>query len=158
VVRRLTAEQFVDSLSAMTESWEGTAASDVKIEDSTPYSQWPRSWLLNRNPLTVALGRPNRDIIVSERLSTATTLQALELTNGEILAKRLETGASNLAKQYEAGYEDLARDIYLEGMARPPSEEELSLVAGTIRESTPEAAIEDFLWAVAMLPEFQLIY
>ena len=158
VVRRLTAEQFVDSLSAMTESWEGTAASDVKIEDSTPYSQWPRSWLLNRDPLTVALGRPNRDIIVSERLSTATTLQALELTNGEILAKRLETGASNLAKQYEAGYEDLARNIYLEGMARPPSEEEISLVAGTIRESTPEAAIEDFLWAVAMLPEFQLIY
>jgi len=157
-VRRLTAEQFVDSLSAITESWEGAAASAVEIEETTPYSQWPRSWLLNRDPLTVAMGRPNREVIVSQRPSAATTLQGLELTNGSILAKRLKTGASNLANRFESDYEKLAHEIYLEGMARTPSQEEVSLVTGIIEGSTAEEAIEDFLWAMAMLPEFQLIY
>jgi hypothetical protein len=41
-----------------------------------------RSSMVTADPLTVALGRPNREQVITSRASAATTLQALELTNG----------------------------------------------------------------------------
>ena len=41
-----------------------------------------RSALCAADPLTIALGRPNRDQVNTERPTAATTLMALELTNG----------------------------------------------------------------------------
>ena len=56
---------------------------------------WPRlpraSTLLTR-----ALGRPIRDQVTSVRAQEATTLQALELVNGEILTNRLMRGARRM--------------------------------------------------------------
>ena len=46
--------------------------------------------------LTRALGRPIRDQVTSVRAQEATTLQALELVNGEILTNRLMRGARRL--------------------------------------------------------------
>ena len=56
-----------------------------------------RASLVAADPLTVALGRPNREQVVTTRATVATTLQALELTNGETLAKILHRGAEQLA-------------------------------------------------------------
>ncbi len=41
-----------------------------------------RAALVNSDPLLTALGRPNREQVVTSRSSTATTLQALEMMNG----------------------------------------------------------------------------
>jgi hypothetical protein len=46
--------------------------------------------------LTRALGRPIRDQVTSVRAQEATTLQALELVNGEILTNRLMRGARRM--------------------------------------------------------------
>jgi hypothetical protein len=46
--------------------------------------------------LTRALGRPIRDQVTSVRAQEATTLQALELVNGEILTSRLMRGARRM--------------------------------------------------------------
>ncbi len=46
--------------------------------------------------LTRALGRPIRDQVTSVRAQDATTLQALELVNGEILTNRLMRGARRM--------------------------------------------------------------
>jgi hypothetical protein len=46
--------------------------------------------------LTRALGRPIRDQVTSVRAQDATTLQALELVNGEILTDRLMRGARRM--------------------------------------------------------------
>ena len=46
--------------------------------------------------LTRALGRPIRDQVTSVRAHEATTLQALELVNGEILTNRLMRGARRM--------------------------------------------------------------
>ena len=46
--------------------------------------------------LTRALGRPIRDQVTSVRAHDATTLQALELVNGEILTNRLMRGARRM--------------------------------------------------------------
>ena len=51
-------------------------------------------WALIR--FMTALGRPNREQVVTTRPSAATTFQALELTNGETLADILKRGAQNL--------------------------------------------------------------
>ncbi len=55
-----------------------------------------RAALVAADPLLVALARPNREQVVTTRPTTATTLQALELTNGETLADVLKRGAENL--------------------------------------------------------------
>jgi hypothetical protein len=55
-----------------------------------------REWRVASTSLTRALGRPIRDQINSTRSAQPTTLQALELTNGEILASWLSRGARRM--------------------------------------------------------------
>ena len=89
-LRRLTAEQFEDTVSAVTGDWR------VNSPRGEAYAAYTREWRLKSDPLSRALGRPIRDQVYTERATDATTLQALELTNGPLLSKRLERGARNL--------------------------------------------------------------
>ncbi|HYP06144.1 MAG TPA: DUF1553 domain-containing protein, partial [Bryobacteraceae bacterium] len=57
---------------------------------------YTREWRTAATPLTRALGRPIRDQVYSTRESRATTLQALELVNGETLTHRLLRGARRM--------------------------------------------------------------
>ncbi len=86
--RRLTAEQFMDTVSAMTGEW--------RILQTKEESSFSREWRLKSTALTRALGRPIRDQVFTTRNDDATTLQALELMNGETLAKTLRRGARRL--------------------------------------------------------------
>jgi len=88
--RRLTAEQYEDTLSAVTGDWRVNSRSDQTT------AAYTREWRLKSDPLSRALGRPIRDQVYTERSAEATTLQALELTNGPLLAARLERGARAL--------------------------------------------------------------
>ena len=89
-VRRMSAEQFRDALGQITGVWFAKAAFGNGTNQI-------RASLVAADPLTVALGRPNREQVVTSRPTVATTLQALELTNGETLAKILHRGAEQLA-------------------------------------------------------------
>jgi hypothetical protein len=84
-------------------------------------------------------------------------LQALELTNGKTLATALDKGAANLIQQSDSGSK-LIRTIYQEAMGRNPTRDELKLAEGVVGSQPTQEGVEDFLWAVTMLPEFQLIY
>lgn len=77
--RRLTAEQFMDTLSAITGEWR------VLTQPRERLAVYARDWRLASSPLTRALGRPIRDQVFTERSTDATTLQALETVNGETL-------------------------------------------------------------------------
>jgi mono/diheme cytochrome c family protein len=116
-----------------------------------------RAALVHADPLMAALGRPNREQIVTTRASAATTLQALELTNGKTLATVLHKGAANLLEHNSDGRK-LVRSIYQEAMGRSPTATELKLAETVVGEKPTRESVEDFLWTVAMLPEFQLIY
>ncbi|MFZ0590255.1 MAG: DUF1549 domain-containing protein [Bryobacteraceae bacterium] len=87
-VRRLSAEEFVDSVSAITGEWrtrpEGNDAVQV------------RDWELKSSSLSLALGRPIRDQVFTTRDNHATTFQALELVNGDALEKELHRGSLRL--------------------------------------------------------------
>jgi mono/diheme cytochrome c family protein len=117
-----------------------------------------RAALMVNDPLMTALGRPNREQVVTSRPTAATTLQALELTNGETLAKWLHQGAARFLRERPASAEELVADLYRRAFGRGPTLEE-SRLAGVIVGPAPEpAGVEDLLWAMIMLPEFQLIH
>ena len=101
-VRRLTAEQFADAVGAITGEWSvyqpaGRRSSPPPGSDPQTSGAYGREWRAASTNLTRALGRPVRDQIISVRGALATTPQALELVNGEILTRRLEVGARRLA-------------------------------------------------------------
>jgi mono/diheme cytochrome c family protein len=116
-----------------------------------------RASLVAADPLMVAMGRPNREQVVTTRAETATTLQALELTNGKTLAAVLREGAGQLIQANTSGSE-LVRSIYQEAVGRNPTLGEMALAQEWVGEKPTREGVEDFLWAMAMLPEFQLIY
>jgi hypothetical protein len=130
----------------------------VTVLANSRYQNVVRAALLNADPLTTALGRPNREQVVTSRASTATTLQALELTNGTTLARRLAEGAKHLIESGPDTPADLAMLVYQRALGRPPTREETELAEGLMGDRVDPEEAEDLLWAIAMLPEFQLIH
>ena len=117
-----------------------------------------RESLVEADTLTTALGRPPREQVVTVRASTITTLQALELSNGETLARLLKQGAEKWLASKPSNPDALARELYVKALSRTPNDAELN-VAREMLGAKPDAPhVEDLLWAIAMLPEFQLIY
>jgi mono/diheme cytochrome c family protein len=117
-----------------------------------------RASLVAADPLMTALGRPNREQVVTTRSSVATTLQALEMTNGETLADILKRGADNLLNDPAIAKKSLIPTLYQRALGRKPTTLELELAQNIIGKPVQPAGVEDLLWAVTMLPEFQLIY
>lgn len=109
------------------------------------------------DPLMTALGRPNREQIVTSRPAAATTLQALELTNGTTLADFLHAAAADLTPGDEPGWRRLPRVLFRQALGREPSAIERRTIREAVGSEPAADACEDLLWAVAMLPEFQLI-
>lgn len=100
-VRRLTAEQFVDSVSAITGEWR------VRQRKPIESAQRSREWRLKSSPLTRAMGRPVRDQVTTQRNEQATMLQGLELVNGGTLARTLERGAKRMLGRLAAAPRNL---------------------------------------------------
>lgn len=116
-----------------------------------------RASLIPADPLALALGRPNREQVITTRQSLATTLQALELTNGESLAKLLKRGSEKLLAAHPDG-RSLAEQVFRQGLSRPPTREELALTLELVGQKPNAEGVEDLLWSLALLPEFQLTY
>jgi hypothetical protein len=57
---------------------------------------YAREWRVPSSSVTRALGRPIRDQVTSTRAVHASTLQALELVNGELLTQRLSRAARRM--------------------------------------------------------------
>jgi mono/diheme cytochrome c family protein len=117
-----------------------------------------RASLLNADPLSVALGRPNREQVITSRASAATTLQALELTNGPTLARQIQRGAEMILRENAVNPRLLAERIFLQGLGRAPSSQELGLALEIAGHPVHREGVEDLLWVVLMHPEFQLIH
>jgi hypothetical protein len=96
-VRRLSAEQFADAIGAITGEW-----SVYPGRPATPGGYYAREWRAASSSLTRALGRPVRDQINSTRATQASTLQALELVNGEIYTRWLSRGARRMLGELPA--------------------------------------------------------
>jgi hypothetical protein len=117
-----------------------------------------RASLVAADPLMIALGRPNREQVMTSRQSIATTLQALEMTNGDTLNKVLKRGAEKLLAGKSRSAGELVEDLFVKSLGRKPTGNELKLATELVDTPVKQEGLEDLLWSVAMLPEFQLIY
>jgi regulator of protease activity HflC (stomatin/prohibitin superfamily) len=105
-----------------------------------------------------SLGRPNREQVVTVRPEQLSTLQALDLANGEILANLLARGAANMLKaKPKATADELTEMVFLQALSRKPNAEELAAARELIGEEPSANGLADLLWVVVMLPEFQLV-
>jgi hypothetical protein len=87
-----------------------------------------------------------------------TTLQALDLSNGQILADTLTRGANNWLKMHRGmASERLIEELYIRALCRRPSAEELATAREILAPAVTADSLADLFWAVLMLPEFQLI-
>ncbi len=163
-LRRLTAEQFIDSIRALT-------SKDWKNDKRTYLDK-------SSTPLTRALGRPAaRNEVSTGRADDVAVVQSLELLNGTELHKLVYDGdvVAELARQ-----EDLKATldkIYWLALGRSPKKEEqrlamqyLEAISSNHKEGAGDdakekgtsgdrrEAIGDLLWALFATPEFQYIH
>ena len=83
------------------------------------------------------------------------------MTNGETLTRLLGQGAVNLVEGRDATPLAPARlidDLYLKALGRKPTAAEQKLAEQLVGNPVQKEGVEDLLWAMIMLPEFQLIY
>jgi hypothetical protein len=103
-----------------------------------------------------ALGRPNREQIVTVRPENLTTLEAIDLANGNLLAGYLKQGATALATRHTRSQE-LIQEVFLRLLSRPATPAEIAVLS-EVSGSTPTAqGVEDVLWSILLLPEFQFV-
>lgn len=174
--RRMTAEQFADAVSTVTGDWPkpsgeltgvdgrgqggqvAAARGAVRSAGSGKPEGGPvRAALAFDDPLLAALGRTNREQVVTRRESLATTLQALELTNGATLDDTLKRGARRWFEKTGRDPEALARQVFLIALGRESVARELTAARDLIGAPASPEGVQDLLWTVFMLPEFQLI-
>ncbi|MEO7412290.1 MAG: DUF1549 domain-containing protein [Opitutaceae bacterium] len=130
----------------------------LRFAASTPdRSGGQRASAVLGNPLLVALGRPNREQVVTVRADLATTLQALELANGSTFAAMLRRGAEKLMTDAPSEPERFVSQLYRHALGRDPTAPEATLAVELVGRPASREGVEDLLWVVAMLPEFQLI-
>ncbi len=99
--RRISAEQLVDTLSAVTGEWRAAQSGN------SDRAFLARDWQLKSTLLTRAMGRPIRDQVYTTRNEEATTFQLLELANGPTLAAMLHRGAMRLLGELPPAPENL---------------------------------------------------
>jgi hypothetical protein len=155
IAKRMTAEQLLDSIWQITGTHPAKAEAKADRKTSAPAPP-VRAALVKNNFLMRSLGRPHRDQVVTTRPGELTTLQAIDLSNGEILANYLSGGAKALVTQGKSSGE-LIEWLYLYALSRPPTAGERTVLAEIVGDGRDPVAVEDMLWPVFMLPEFQII-
>ncbi|MGC4035773.1 MAG: PSD1 and planctomycete cytochrome C domain-containing protein [Chitinophagaceae bacterium] len=157
--RRLTAEEFTDAVS--------TTIQPVYPDSAVVYDLLPdtlkgticyaRASFVKNDPFLTALGRPNRETVSTSRISQANLLQALELTNGEQYNSALKRGAQRWKKEFP-NTDKLVKEIYRRAFGRLPLPDELNIARKILGPKPTIAGIQDFMWAITLHPEFQLIF
>jgi mono/diheme cytochrome c family protein len=161
-LKRLNAEQFVDVIWMLTGTAPAKPVAVAEIPafpDSIPLERrFVRATLVHCDDLMRSLGRPNREQVVTTRPDQLTTLQALDLANGQTLTTALTLGAANILKgQPKATPDQLTEGVFTRALSRKPNANELATARELLGDKPTADNLADLLWAVVMLPEFQLI-
>ncbi len=115
-----------------------------------------RASLLKSDFLMRSLGRPNRDQIVTSRPNDLTTLEAIDLANGNTLSDALRKGAERLTHETDEP-EAIAATIYRQTLSREPTDAEKRLVIELLGDSPSVDTVQDLLWAICVSPEFMVV-
>jgi len=151
-VKRMSAEQFYDALAQVTGAGRENPAFGLEG------GAFVRAWRVTLDPLSKALGRTAREQVTTRRDEAATTLQALELANGETLHSVLRRGAEALsAERALPASEPLSEQLFARAFLRAPNDDERQLALEVLGAEPSPEGLADVLWCLALHPEFQLI-
>ena len=160
VVRRMSAEQFLDGLDQLILAASAKAAGKEPVDANPPAvargTGRKRAGSRNLDRLMRTLGRPKRDVVVTRRESSATTAQFIELSNGRSVADLVARGGKEWVNSGRSP-EVLVADLFASSFGRAPSSGELKSSLGVVGSPASARGIEDLLWMLVMHPEFQLI-
>jgi hypothetical protein len=126
---------------------KGTRA--IELYDSAVVSQFLRTFGRHQRVITCQCERSNEPSLV----------QALHISNGETISKKLAAKEGKLESLMASGLADyrIIEELYLSALSRYPSDQELRQFLDVINE-TPEddrrAVLEDVFWAVLSSREF----
>ncbi|MEX0906513.1 MAG: DUF1549 domain-containing protein [Balneolaceae bacterium] len=120
--------------------------------------QFVRASLVENDDFQKAMGRPTREIVTTKRDLDPTLLQALELTNGELVNDVLSRGADRWIREYGDNPDEMIRQIYLRSLSRTPTDREARIAGEMLAQVPGKETVQDLLWAIIMKPEFQIIY
>ncbi|MGN6543879.1 MAG: DUF1549 domain-containing protein, partial [Aureliella sp.] len=98
-----------------------------------------------------------RDQIVSMRPNDLSTLEAIDLANGDELAGMLSAGAKHVLERDWADRDELVDWLYQSALSRLPTDEERKLAGELLGEQLEPRGVEDLMWSVIMLPEYQFV-
>ena len=163
--RRMTAEQLTDALWQLTDAAPAKPDADVErvrpdpagLAGATGPQTMVRAVLMKCTPLMASLGRPNRDQVVTSRPTDLTTLEAIQLANEQALFETFSVGGRRWLAEHGADPAALAEAIFTTALARQPTPAEATAAREILGETPTKSSIADCLWAVVMLPEFQLV-
>jgi len=116
-----------------------------------------RASLINADALMRSLGRPNREHVVTTRPADLSTLQALDFTNGGMMNAQMAQGARRLLDECAGDGDRIVDRAFALLLSRPPSVSERSLMLDFLGPMPTEEAVADAVWAMFMLPEFQMV-
>jgi hypothetical protein len=161
IAKRMTAEQFVDALWEITNTGPHEPHNKVTAfltGDEKASHKTYRASLVASDLLMRSLGRPNREQVVTDRPANLTTLEALDLSNSPLLAETLNRAAKNVLKQFsEKDSTALIEWLYTFALSRQPTASERATSMELLGPIPTQKGIEDLLWSVLMLPEFQIL-
>lgn len=175
IAKRLTAEQFLDSIWQITDTWpqpdgkafkrdgrgQGGQLAEIVGADKEARKRWGarpvRAVFTPLNALQASLGRPIREQVVTSRPAQLTTLEAIDLANGQTIADLLSRGAERLLKDDAGDERQLVERLFRETLARQPTAQERQLCLQLAGTPPTRQGVEDLLWSLLMLPEFQLV-
>lgn len=157
--RRMTAEQLTDAIWQLTGTAPDKADAKVTRTDGTDGALEPmvRASLVKATPLMAALGRPNRDQVVTSRPSDLTTLEAIQLANDSTLASELTRGGAKILKEHGPDADRVGAWLFDASLSRGPTSEEAAAARDLLGKTPTSESIADLLWTIVMLPEFQLV-
>ena len=115
-----------------------------------------RAAMVALDPFSLALGRPSRENVTTKRGDEATLLQAMSLSNDELLADNISRGAK-IWFDKEGDDRQKISDLFYHLMGRKPAASEVQSLSSIFNVTTSQEAWEDIIWSILMLPEFHLI-
>lgn len=163
--KRMTAEEFADALASLTGVTPPTTENDEIFAKSLDRPEgrvgdrpFVRASLVKSTDLMRTLGRPSREQVVTTRPAEITTLEALELSNGQALANLLDQGAKKLLQAHpDMPPRELCQLLIREALSREATDAELDRLQAIAGEKLDADSLADVLWCIVMLPEFQLV-
>lgn len=130
---------------------------DFTFEDLAGNDLLVRAALVKQDEFMKTLGRPVRENVVTHRDDNATLLQSLMLTNSDFFHEAIHVAAGEWEKQFSTDPERGIRTLYFEALGRAPTEKEVSILMKALKKGETKTVLEDILWTIMVLPEFQLI-